>query len=93
MSNERNVRKSSKMEILKYSFGGVGSNISFALIMSYLMFFYTDIFGISALSVGSLFLLSILIDAFTDPLMGMLSDRTRSKYGKYSLSFLNSCYV
>lgn len=83
MSNERNVRKSSKMEILKYSFGGVGSNISFALIMSYLMFFYTDIFGISALSVGSLFLLSRLIDAVTDPLMGMLSDRTRSKYGKY----------
>lgn len=80
---ERKLRLATKLEILKYSFGGIGSNISFALLMSYLMFFYTDVFGISALSVGSLFLVSRLIDAITDPIMGMIADRTRSKYGKY----------
>lgn len=80
---ERNKRLATKMEIFKYSFGGIGSNISFALLMSYLMFFYTDIFGISSISVGSLFLIARLIDAVTDPVMGMIADRTRTKFGKY----------
>lgn len=80
---ERKLRLATKMEILKYSFGGIGSNISFALLMGYLMFFYTDVFGISAISVGSLFLVSRLIDAITDPIMGMIADRTRSKFGRY----------
>lgn len=79
----RKVKLANKLEILKYSFGGIGSNISFALLMSYLMFFYTDVFGISAISVGSLFLIARLVDAITDPIMGMIADRTRTKYGKY----------
>ena len=80
---ERKLRLATKLEIFKYSFGGIGSNVSFSLLMSYLMFFYTDVFGISALSVGSLFLISRLIDAVTDPIMGMIADRTRTKFGKY----------
>ena len=70
-------------DVLKYSFGGMGSNLAFFLVMSYLTFFYTDIFGISSYVVATLMLVSRFIDAFTDPIMGMLGDNTRSKMGKY----------
>lgn len=70
-------------DVLKYSFGGMGSNLAFFLVMSYLTFFYTDFFGISSYVVATLMLVSRFIDAFTDPIMGMLGDNTRSKMGKY----------
>lgn len=70
-------------DVLKYSFGGMGSNLAFFLVMSYLTFFYTDIFGISSYVVATLMLVSRFIDAFTDPIMGILGDNTRSKMGKY----------
>ena len=70
-------------DVLKYSFGGMGSTLAFFLVMSYLTFFYTDIFGISSYVVATLMLVSRFIDAFTDPIMGILGDNTRSKMGKY----------
>ncbi len=70
-------------DILKYSFGGLGSNLAFFLVMSYLTFFYTDIFGIDSYVVATLMLVSRFIDAFTDPIMGMIGDNTRSRMGKY----------
>ena len=75
--------KASFIDIVKYSFGGVGSNLAFLLVMSYLTFFYTDIFGISSMTVATLMLVARFIDAFTDPLMGMIGDHTISKLGKY----------
>ena len=59
-------------DVFKYSFGGLGSNLAFFLVMSFLTFFYTDIFGISSYVVATLMLISRFIDAFTDPIMGML---------------------
>ena len=70
-------------DVLKYSFGGMGSNLAFFLVMSYLTFFYTDIFGISSYVVATLMLVSRFIDAFTDPIMGMLGDNKTSKIVKY----------
>lgn len=75
--------KASFIDIVKYSFGGVGSNLAFLLVMSYLTFFYTDIFGISSMTVATLMMVARLIDAFTDPIMGMIGDHTISKFGKY----------
>jgi sugar (glycoside-pentoside-hexuronide) transporter len=77
------MRKAKTSEILKYGFGGLGSNIPFLLMMMYSMFFYTNILGISPAIVGTIFLSARLIDAFTDPLMGMLADKTKSKIGRY----------
>ncbi len=48
-----------------------------------MVFFYTDVFGISAAAVGTLMLSVRLFDAITDPLMGGFADRTKSKYGRY----------
>lgn len=75
--------KAKFVDVFKYSFGGLGSNLAFFLTMSYLTFFYTDIFGISSMVVSGLMLVSRFIDAFTDPVMGMIGDHTRSKLGKY----------
>jgi sugar (glycoside-pentoside-hexuronide) transporter len=72
-----------KSEIIFYSFGGFGSNLLFTLTTSFLMFFYTDIFKISPLAVGTVFLIVRVIDAILDPFLGMLADRTKSKWGKY----------
>ncbi len=76
-------RVTTKGEIFKYSFGGLGSNIPFVLVMFYLMFFYTEMAGVSPALVGTLFFITRFIDAVTDPIMGMIADRTKSKLGKY----------
>lgn len=70
-------------EIIRYSFGGLGSNIPFQLVLMYLTFYYTDIVKINPAAVGVLFLVSKAIDALASVLVGMLSDRTRSKLGKF----------
>ncbi len=80
---KKEYAKAKFADIIKYSTGGLGSNLAFFLVMSYLTFFYTDIFGIDTKVVAGLMLVSRFIDAFTDPLMGMLGDHTRSKFGKY----------
>jgi len=81
--SDKEFRRASVSEVVRYGFGGIGSNIPFFLTLQFLMYFLTDHFGISAAAVGGLFLFSRLIDAVTDPLMGMLADRTISKIGKY----------
>lgn len=72
-----------KSEIIRYSFGGFGSNILFFLQLSFLMYFYTDVFGVSPAAVGTLFLGVRILDALFDPVMGMLSDRMNTRWGKY----------
>ena len=72
-----------KREKVAYGLGDTASNIVFQTVMLFLTFFYTDIFGISPAVVGSLFLLVRIVDAVTDPLMGAIADKTRSKHGKY----------
>jgi len=83
MENKAKYAKAAFNDVLKYSFGGMGSNLAFLLTMSYLTFFYTDIFGIDTMVVAGLMMVSRLIDAFTDPIMGMIGDHTRSKMGRY----------
>lgn len=80
---EKVLKRAKNTDIFLYGMGGVGSNIAFMLVIMYLMFFYTDYFGINAAAVGGLFLVSRFIDAITDPIMGMIADRTNGKMGKY----------
>ena len=72
-----------RKEKIAYGLGDTASNIIFQTVMLFLTFFYTDIFGISPAIVGTLFLVVRVIDAITDPLMGALTDATRTKYGSY----------
>lgn len=68
--------------LISFGMGSLGNNIICAMIGTYLIVYLTDSFGISAAAVGTLFLVARIIDAITDPLMGMVVDNTKSKLGK-----------
>lgn len=70
-------------EKIAYGLGDTASNIIFQSVMLFLTYFYTDIFGLSPAVVGTLFLVVRIFDAVTDPLMGALTDRTNTKWGKF----------
>lgn len=70
-------------EKIAYGFGDTASNLVFQTVMLFLTFYYTDIVGLSPASVGTMFLVVRIIDAVTDPLMGAMADRTRSRWGSY----------
>lgn len=65
-----------------YSLGGTGDAIAYDFIGSFLLFFLTDLAGISPAIAGTIIGVAVLWDAITDPIIGMLSDRCKSKYGK-----------
>lgn len=75
-------------ERVSYGLSDTASNLIFQMITIYLMFFYTDVFGISASTVATLFLVTRILDAFVDPLMGIIIDKTNSKWGKSRPYFL-----
>lgn len=66
-----------------YGFGDVGCNFSWSFVVSFLMIFYTDVFGIGMSAVATLMLFSRFWDAINDPIIGSLSDRTKSRWGRY----------
>ncbi|MGY0691350.1 glycoside-pentoside-hexuronide (GPH):cation symporter [Virgibacillus sp. FSP13] len=69
-------------EKISYGYGDVASNFVWGMVNSYLLFFYTDVFGITAAAAGTLFLITRIFDAVNDPLMGIIVDKTKSKHGK-----------
>lgn len=77
------VKKISVKEKIAYGLGDTASNIIFQTVMMFLLLFYTDIVGISPATVGTMFLAVRIIDAITDPLMGNIADKTKSKWGQY----------
>ena len=77
-----NTRLSFK-EKIAYASGDVASNFYWRVFDVFLFIFYTDVFGLSAAAVGTLMLVTRLIDAISDPLMGALADRTKTRFGKF----------
>ena len=77
------MKKLSFFDKVSYGFGDLASNVVFTAVGTYLMFFYTDVFGISAALVGTLFFVTRMWDAISDPIMGMIGDRTQTRFGKF----------
>lgn len=81
-------REVSWKERISYGLGDTASNLIFQMITLYLMFFYTDVYGLNVAAVGTLFLVARVIDAFDSPVIGILIDRTNTKWGKSRPYFL-----
>lgn len=76
-------QKISLKEKCGYAMGDVASNFYWRVFDVFLFIFYTDVFGLSPAAVGTMMLVTRLIDAFSDPLMGAMADRTQTRFGKF----------
>lgn len=70
-------------EKIGYGFGDMASSMFWKLFGSYLMIFYTDVFGLPAAVVGTMFLITRVWDSAFDPIVGVIADRTQSRWGKF----------
>jgi len=70
-------------EKIGYSLGDAASNFYWKTFEFYVVFFYTDVFGISAAAVGMMMLVTRFADAIADPVMGSIADRTKSRWGHF----------
>lgn len=75
--------KTSLVEKIGYGFGDMSSSMFWKIFSYYLPFFYSNIFGLRLDQVGVLLLVTRVWDAVSDPMMGIMADRTRTKWGKY----------
>lgn len=74
--------KSKWAKRIGYGIGDLGCNLVFSTMASYLMLFYTDVFGITAAAAGTLMLVTKVVDALTDTGMGLLVDKTHTRWGQ-----------
>ena len=70
-------------EKVGYGLGDAASSMFWKLFGMYLLFFYTDVFGIDAAIVGTMFLITRVWDSLFDPVVGVIADRTESRWGKF----------
>jgi len=89
MSNE--VQKLSIKEKISYGFGDLASVLYWQTFMLYFTYFYTDVFLIPAATAATLFLVSRIWDGFNDPMVGMIADRTKTRWGKFRPYILWLC--
>ena len=70
-------------EKIGYGFGDMSSSMFWKLFSYFLPFFYSNVFGLSLADAGILMLVTRIWDAVSDPMMGILADRTKTRWGKY----------
>lgn len=73
----------SAKEKISYGVGAVGKDMVYMLTASYILYYYEDILGVSAVFTGILLLIARVFDAANDPVMGVLVARTKSRFGKF----------
>jgi len=83
-----NAKQTTWKERISYGLADTASNLVFQVITTYLLFFYTDVAGLSAAAVGTLFLIARVIDAFDSPIIGIMIDKTSTRWGKARPWFL-----
>ena len=70
-------------EKIGYGFGDMSSSMFWKIFSYYLPFFYSNVFGLSLTDAGMLMLITRIWDAVSDPMMGVIADRTHTRWGKY----------
>ncbi len=83
-----NTKKLSVLEKVGFGAGDMSINVMVAALFFFMSFFYTDIFGLDPIDMGILFMVARLVDAFTDPLMGLLTDKVKTRMGRFRPYFL-----
>ncbi len=83
--------KLSIQEKIGYGLGDTASNFVWALMMNFIMFFYTDIFGITAAAAGTMLLFARCTDGIVDFFIGAVADRTKTKWGRFRPYLLWLC--
>ena len=76
-------QKVSMVEKVGYGLGDCSANLVFQMMMIYQTKFYTDVFGLEGAIAGTVMLVARIVDAFVDPTVGIMSDRTNTRWGKY----------
>ena len=82
------TQKLTYLEKIGFGAGDMAVNVVISSMFLIISFFYTDIFGLKPTHMGILFLAARLVDAVTDPLMGLITDRYKSRWGRYRQYFL-----
>ena len=77
---EIKTERLSLKEKIGFSLGDAASNLYFQTFIIFLLNFYTDVFGLPAAAVGTMFLVTRIFDAVNDPIMGMIADRTNTRH-------------
>lgn len=87
---ERSMQRTpvTKPQILAFAIGEIGIHVPFMSIVLFMMYFYTDAAGLSASTAGMIFLVASVWDAITDPPMGWITERTRTRWGRCRPYFL-----
>ena len=66
-----------------YGLGAVGKDMVYMLSASYILYYYQDILGVSAIAMGVILLVARIFDAFNDPIMGIVVAKTKTRWGKF----------
>ncbi len=75
--------KLSKKEKAAYGLGAMGKDMVYMLSASYILYYYQDVLGVSAIAMGIILLAARVFDAFNDPIMGVIVAKTRTPWGKF----------
>ncbi len=75
--------KLSLKEKLAYGLGAVGKDMVYMLSASYVLYYFQDILGVSAIAMGVILMAARVFDAFNDPIMGIIVAKTHTKWGKF----------
>ena len=77
------TEKLSLMTKISYGLGEFACSVVWSLVSSYLLFFYTDVFGLAGAIVAILLLVARVWDCFVDPILGLIMERTQSRFGRF----------
>lgn len=70
-------------EKVSYGLGAVGKDMVYMLSASYILYYYQDILGVSAIAMGVILMAARVFDAFNDPIMGIVVAKTKTRWGKF----------
>ena len=91
MNSKNKLTFSKVVERFSYGCGDFGCNIIYTAMSAFLLFYYTDYAKVSALAVGTIMMVSRIFDGISDIIMGVIVDRTKSRFGKARPWLLRMC--